>query len=133
MKAPSCIFQIFLSVCLSSSFGLIANCSAAPVPDGKPGDGVAGEKVVVIPGPLRSFSRMAGISQKVTTEEVMPLLAHNVFMLGYEGSKGRRTEFLVLLTRYVDQARELQALAGSEGTLKAANCDAAKNVGKILG
>ena len=31
-----------------------------------------------IPGPLRSFLRMAGISQKVSPEEVFPLLARNV-------------------------------------------------------
>jgi len=52
---------------------------------------------------------MAGISQKVTPDEVVPLLARNVFVLGYEGewSKGRPSEFLVLLNRYVQQAREL--------------------------
>ena len=41
--------------------------------------------IVTIPGPLRSFLRMAGISQKVSPEEVIPLLARNVFVLGYEG------------------------------------------------
>src|SRR5215471_767321 len=66
---------------------------------------------LVAPGPLRSFLRMAGISQKVSSDEVLPLLAHNIFTQGYEGSwsKGRPTEFLVLLTRYVHQAKELQA------------------------
>src|SRR5437016_2547653 len=34
----------------------------------------------MIPGPLRSFLRMAGISQKVAPEEVLPLLGRNVYM-----------------------------------------------------
>jgi len=59
----------------------------------------------MIPGPLRSFLRMAGISQKIAPEEVLPLLGRNVFMEGYESSK--KTEFLLLLSRYVVQAREL--------------------------
>jgi hypothetical protein len=90
---------------------------------------------VAIPGPLRSFLRMAGISQKVSPEEVMPLLARNVFALGYEGQgpKGRPSEFLVLLTRYVQQARELAALAGPEEVIHVAGCDEAKPLLKILG
>ena len=90
---------------------------------------------VAIPGPLRSFLRMAGISQKVSPEEVIPLLARNVFLLGYEGqgSKGRPSEFLILLTRYVQQARELTALAGPEGVIHISNCDEAKPLLKILG
>ena len=73
---------------------------------------------VTIPGPLRSFLRMAGISQKISLEEVLPLLARNVAVEGYQGrkdSKGRPTEFLILLKRYVEQARELVTLAGPEG------------------
>jgi hypothetical protein len=90
---------------------------------------------VAIPGPLRSFLRMAGISQKVSPEEVMPLLARNVFALGYEGqgAKGHPSEFLILLTRYVQQARELTALAGSEGVIHVSNCEDAKPLLKILG
>ena len=88
-----------------------------------------------IPGPLRSFLRMAGISQKVAPEEVMPLLARNVYVLGYEGQwpKGRPSEFLVLLTRYVQQARELSALAGTDGVLHVSSCDDAKPLLKVLG
>ncbi len=40
-----------------------------------------------IPGPLRSFLRMAGISQKISLEEVLPLLARNVAVEGYQGRK----------------------------------------------
>src|SRR5690348_8773053 len=75
---------------------------------------------LTIPGPLRSFLRMAGISQKASPEEIAPLLARTVFQRGYEGSAPRRhpTEFLLLLIRYVQQARELTTLAGSEGVLQ---------------
>jgi hypothetical protein len=90
---------------------------------------------VAIPGPLRSFLRMAGISQKVTPDEVVPLLARNVFVLGYEGewSKGRPSEFLVLLNRYVQQARELVTLAAPSGVIHVSTCDDAKPLLKILG
>jgi hypothetical protein len=40
----------------------------------------------VIPGPQRSFLRMAGISQKITPDEVLSLLSRNVFTEGYAGS-----------------------------------------------
>jgi hypothetical protein len=84
-----------------------------------------------LPGPLRSFLRMSAISQKVTPEEVLPLLARNVVMSGYES--GRPTEFLVLLNWYMDQARELQALADKEQVIHVANCDDAKSLLVILG
>ena len=67
----------------------------------------------VIPGPQRSFLRMAGISQKITPEEVLPLLSRNVFTEGFEGTS-RPTEFLILLRRYVVQARELAELAAAQ-------------------
>jgi len=89
-----------------------------------------------IPGPLRSFLRMAGISQKISLEEVLPLLARNVAVEGYQGrkdSKGRPTEFLILLKRYVEQARELVTLAGSDGVLRVSNCEQADPVLRILG
>jgi hypothetical protein len=87
----------------------------------------------MIPGPQRSFLRMAGISQKITSEEVLPLLSRNVFTDGYEGS-ARPTEFLILLRRYVVQARELTALAASSGmVLRASNCDDARPLLRILG
>ena len=44
-------------------------------------------ETVEIPGPLRSFLRMAGISQEVTPEEVLPLLARNVALYGYSGGR----------------------------------------------
>jgi hypothetical protein len=88
-----------------------------------------------IPGPLRSFLRMAGISQKISPEEVAPLLARNVFQMGYDGQEPKRhpTEFLLLLIRYVQQARELSALAGPDGVLRVSTCDEAKPLLRVLG
>src|SRR6267142_5837355 len=107
--------------------------NASPSSDAKVG--TLDSTTVAIPGPLRSFLRMAGISQKVTPDEVVPLLARNVFVLGYEGewSKGRPSEFLVLLNRYVQQARELVTLAGPSAVIHVSTCDDAKPLLKILG
>ena len=128
-------FQVFLSAFLFITLCVVSTYGAEPSPP-RPGDDAgAGGTVVVIPGPLRSFLRMAGISQKISSQEVVPLLARNVTMLGYGGTQGRggRTEFLVLLMRYVEQARELQALAGKDGVLQASNCEEAKPLLKTLG
>src|SRR5664279_5358308 len=38
-------------------------------------------ETTVIPGPLRPFLRMSGISQEVSPDEVLPMLARNVFLL----------------------------------------------------
>jgi hypothetical protein len=87
----------------------------------------------VIPGPQRSFLRMAGISQKVTPDEVLPLLSRNIFTQGYEGTT-RPTEFLILLRRYVVQAKELTALAAETGmVIRVTNCEDARPLLRILG
>ena len=86
---------------------------------------------VVIPGPLRPFLRMAGISQEVSPAEVLPLLARNVSLWGYENDKP--TEFLVLVDRYVQQARELQSLADTDGTIRIAGCNDATRLIQVLG
>jgi hypothetical protein len=90
---------------------------------------------VTIPGPLRSFERMAGISQKVTAEQVMPLLARNVYVQGYIGwrNSGAPTEFLILLGRYVNQSKELASLAGSSELIHISGCDQAEPLLRILG
>jgi hypothetical protein len=75
---------------------------------------------------------MAGISQKIPPEQVLPLLSRNVFMEGYENS--RKTEFLILLSRYVVQARELSELAAAaNGEIHVSNCDDVKPLLSILG
>jgi hypothetical protein len=74
---------------------------------------------------------MAGVSQKIPPEEVLPLLARNVILRGYENDS--ETEFLVLIDRYIHQARELQALAGPAQEIRIANCTDAANLIHILG
>jgi hypothetical protein len=93
------------------------------------------QQELTIPGPLRSFLRMAGISQKISTEEVVPLLARNVYVQGYIGwqEKGTPTEFLVLLRRYVSQAKELAQIAGPDGTIRIATCEQALPLLRVLG
>lgn len=88
-------------------------------------------ETITIPGPLRSFLRMAGISQQISPEGVLPLVAYNVYTLGYQS--GRQTEFLLLLDRYVQQARELQAMAGEEGRIHITGCSQAGPLLEILG
>src|SRR5260370_40292918 len=140
MKRRLRIFAIFfsaiigLSICSSASSGnpvkesdqpkTRSAKSGAPPSSTDPGS-------ALIPGPLRSFMRMAAISQKVTPEDVLPLLARNVFMQGYQ--RGTPTEFLLLLERYIQQARELQILAGTNHTIHVASCDDAGTLVQILG
>lgn len=86
---------------------------------------------VTIPGPLRSFLRMAGISQQAAPDRVLPLLAIKVFTDGYEG--GRPTVYLELVERYLGQARELQAMAGSSGVIRAVGCSGMQPLLAVLG
>ena len=74
--------------------------------------------MLALPGPLLPFLRLAAVSHQVTPEEVLPLVSHQVVLDGYGGSNraSAPTEYLILVRRYVDQARELQALADPEGT-----------------
>jgi hypothetical protein len=74
---------------------------------------------------------MAGISQKAAPEEVLPLLAHEMNVRGY--AVGRSTEYLLLLRRYVQQARELVTLAGPEAVIHVTNCTDAAPLLEILG
>jgi hypothetical protein len=86
---------------------------------------------IAIPGPLRSFLRMAGISQQTSADEVLPLLAQMVTTRGY--ARGAPTEFLILVRRYLQQASELVALAGADGTIHISNCEEAKPLLAVLG
>jgi hypothetical protein len=78
---------------------------------------------------------LAGVSRQATPAEVLPLVSHQVILNGFTGA-GRLaapSEYLVLLRRYVNQARELRALAGTEGILRVSNCDEAKHLLDIIG
>jgi hypothetical protein len=133
-------FSVFLAFSLLSGCLLVTEAHSTPA--SKPADAAAtsaenedsaSTSQFVIPGPRRSFLRMAGISQKVTPAEVFPLLSRNVFTEGYEGTS-RPTEFLILLRRYVVQARELASLAAQTGAvLRVSNCNDAAPLLHILG
>jgi hypothetical protein len=89
-----------------------------------------------LPGPLRSFLRMAGISQKASPEEVLPFLARNIVVLGYQDPRqrnGKPNEFLVLLRRYILQARALQRMAGPSGVLRISGCAEAESLLRVVG
>lgn len=131
-----------LSVCLSICSGRSAQAASTPTssdtlssPDTHPqktwSPASPMDKTVIIPGPLESLERMAGISQKVTSPDVLPSLARNVYTHGYEG--GHPTEFLVLIERYLQQARRLQNLAGPTGTITVNGCNDAGALIEILG
>ena len=127
---------IYVSALLAAS---ICPCSswaqAGGTPSAKPSRAVthssAPENTVIIPGPLRSFLRMAGISQQISPDEVLPLVARNAYATGY--LNGVPTEYLRLIDRYLHQARELQMLAGSNGMIKVTNCADAEQLLSILG
>ncbi len=87
--------------------------------------------MIAIPGPLRPFMRLAGISQEVTPAEVLPLLARNVSLWGFEGNKP--TEYLLLVSRYVQLARELQGLTNDEGRIRVGGCEDAGRLIQVLG
>lgn len=88
-----------------------------------------------IPGPLRSFARMAAISRDSLPEEVLPALARNVVTNGYQASHSNealeQTEYLKLVHRYLSQAHELDKLAGDTHVIKIASCDA-PNVADLI-
>jgi hypothetical protein len=88
-----------------------------------------------IPGPIRSFARMAAIAADSSPEDILPALARNVVTNGYQASHSNdaleQTEYLKLVHRYLTQARELDKLAGESKILKIDNCESA-TVGDLL-
>jgi hypothetical protein len=69
------------------------------------------QQTVTIPGPLRSFARMAALSPDLAPEELLGGLARNIVTNGYQASASSdsldQTEYLKLVFRYLSQAREL--------------------------
>jgi len=85
---------------------------------------------------MRSFLRMAGISQKVSPDEVLPFLARNVVVQGYQDARdqdAKPNEFLVLLKRYIAQARSVRRMAGASGVLRVSSCAEATLLLRVLG
>ena len=130
-------FPLRSYTCCVAGVLCLAICSAAhAAPATQPvsiEDGLSPSEpsTLIIPGPMRSFLRMAGISQEISTEEVLPTLARNAALYGYQG--GRETEFLILVNRYVHLGRELLALGDSNGTIHIANCEEANRLVPVLG
>jgi hypothetical protein len=141
MQSPSRLrifpVTVFLLTCCSlpSDAGSGLFPSRASSATGRSEEASTAPTNITIAGPLRSFLRMAAISQKASAEEVLPLLARKVAMEGYDrrGKPGRPTEYLVLLKRYVEQSRELAALAGREGMIRVSSCAEAQPLLTVLG
>lgn len=137
---PAFLQNLHLLLCtgLCFSAALVIGPNPAQAQKSQQMPPAAGEQQVhvVIPGPLKPFLRMAAISQQVAPEEVLPLLARNVVIDGYRGAPDKdpkATEFLLLLKRYLQQAKELQQLAGTEETLRVANCQETVPLLAIIG
>lgn len=85
---------------------------------------------IEIPGPLRSFARMAAISPEAESEDVLASLAHNIVLNGYSAAHGadslQPTEYLKLLQRYLSQAREIEKLAGDDKIVRIAMCESSE-------
>lgn len=103
-----------------------------------PGGGPAPDApklTISIPGPMRSFGRMAAISSDSTSDEVLGALARNVVTNGYQASHSNdaleQTEYLKLVHRYLSQARELDTLAGQDKIIKIESCESA-TAGELL-
>jgi hypothetical protein len=93
-----------------------------------PGGSASGaHEIVQIPGPLRSFARMAAISQDIDTNDILAALARNVVTNGYQASHSNElleeTEYLKLVHRYLAQARELDKLAGADKVIRISSCE----------
>src|SRR6266853_6302396 len=144
MKVRNCLSAFLFTIFLSAFFCVPRHARAAtpatppqqsertqsPIPAASE---PSSPEEVTIPGPLRSFLRMAAISQKISPEEVLPLLARNVVVNGFQGGGGKPTEFLILLNWYMDQARELMTFAGPGGVIHISTCAEAKPLLPILG
>ena len=90
---------------------------------------------ISIPGPLRSFSRMAALSPDLSTDDLLPALARNVVTNGYQAASSNealeQTEYLKLVIRYLSQARELDKLSGSDHVIKIEACESTQT-GELL-
>jgi len=83
---------------------------------------VTAPNYIEIPGPLRSFARMAALSPDLSPNDLLPALARNVVTNGYRATTANealeQTEFLKLVIRYLSQARELERLGGTTKTIR---------------
>src|SRR5207249_1882031 len=77
---------------------------------------------IQIPGPIRSFARMAALSPELQPDDLLPALARNIVTNGYQATSSNealeQTEYLKLVIRYLSQARELDKLAGAQKAIR---------------
>lgn len=88
-----------------------------------------------LPGPLRSFSRMAALSPDLAPSELLGALARNIVTNGYQAAGNNegldQTEYLKLIYRYLSQAKELDKLAVKDRQIVIEQCDSAQT-GELL-
>src|SRR5579871_150673 len=103
-----------------------AGGSGLTLPSPEPAKNV-NQGYIEIPGPLRSFARMAALSPDLKPEDLLPALARNVVTNGYQAASSNealeQTEYLKLVVRYLSQARELARLGADTGVVKVDTCD----------
>jgi len=120
----------YLDICRNAGGNAVLP-SPPPGPDAR--------QYVEIPGPLRSFSRMAAISSDAQPPDILPAIARNVVTNGFQASHSNealeQTEYLKLVHRYVSQARELAQMAGPDGLVHIPSCDSSATAGllRVLG
>ena len=82
---------------------------------------------IAIPGPLRSFARMAALSPELKPEDLLGALARNVVTNGYQAASSNealeQTEYMKLVVRYLSLARELDRLSGDQKIINIQTCD----------
>lgn len=87
----------------------------------------AKDSFIEIPGPLRSFSRMAALAPEMHAEDLLTALARNVVTNGYQAAGSNetleQTEYLKLVVRYLSQARELDRLGGDKKIIRIETCE----------
>ncbi len=94
---------------------------------------------VQVPGPLRSFARMAALSPDLAADDLLPALARNIVTNGYQATNSSegldQTEYLKLVVRYISQARELEKLTGADKQIKIETCESPQTAEllKVLG
>ena len=94
---------------------------------------------VDIPGPLRSFNRMAALSPELPPADVISAIARNIVTNGYQAASSNealeQTEYLKLIVRYLSQARELEKLSGADKVIKIETCESpvTADLLKVLG
>ena len=97
------------------------------------------DNFIEIPGPLRSFSRMAALAPEMHPEDLLTALARNVVTNGYQAAGSNetleQTEYLKLVVRYLSQARELDRLGGEKKVIRIETCESTEtgDILRILG